>query len=555
MYNRTRVVAATLSAATAIVLCFVAAPEAGQNPVRQVRVPTVSAPEIAVPTVPSPGLPEWRQQRSRRITPARLDAYVQAQLRNLDYLPGQVVVKFKPGLQPAAWQRALDVMSNPVRVSDIEWHGEVAVIYDDTTDPLVLVQQLAAQPEVEYAEPSYIMRIDPMEKGTATPAQSAPVAPPPTRSWFSSLRLFATPSDTDFNTYQWNFAMLGMQSAWNIQPGGKNDVIVAVVDTGFTLAPTTLSFPLWTGTTFQTATMPVNIDNDLPLSRIVSPGRSAIDDPVAPIIDMDGHGSHVAGTIGQATNNAFLVAGMAYNVRIMPVKVCVGYWELMIGRALVGTTGFTSVTSTCKFIDVAEGVRYAADHGAKVINLSLGGPAPDTTLREALVYAVNKGVFISISMGNSFNSGNPVNYPARYAADIDGIMSVGALNKSQLRASYSSTGSHCEIAAPGGQGASGLDQGLIWQSTLLTADVAPSIRIPRFDRYDKQGYTGTSMAAPHVAGLAALLISQMPNITPAQIEKVIRATAKDLGTPGRDDLYGYGMIQPREALFGFGARK
>ena len=558
MSNIIRLLAASLSAGVAIAVYSTAVPQAGQNPIRQVRVPTVSVPDIAVPAVPTPGLPDrLTAPRTPRLSAARLDAYVQAAQRGLNYLPGQVVVKFKPGMQPASLQRALSTMNAQPSVNDIEWHGDVAVIYDSTqSDPYVLAQQLSVQPEVEYAEPSYIATIDPMEKAGSATTTAPPVAPSASSGsgrW-SSIRTFDVPSDTDFNQYQWNFNLLRMPSAWNIQPGGRSDLVVAVIDSGFTLASTTLTYQLWTGSSFQTATMPVGVNSDLPVSRIVSPSRFALQDPVGPIIDLDGHGSHVAGTIGQATNNSFLVAGMAYNVKIMPVKVCVGYWELMIGRGLVGTTGFTSTTSTCRFVDVADGIRYAADNGAKVANISLGGSGQSTAMRDALQYAVGKGMFVAISMGNDFNTGNDISYPARYAADFDGVMAVGAINKDQLRASYSSTGTHCEIAAPGGDNRSGIDGGRIWQSTMLTIDVSPANLFPRFDRYDKQGYTGTSMAAPHVSGLAALLLSQMPNLTPALLEKLIRSTARDLGTAGRDDLYGYGLIEPRIALFGQGGR-
>ena len=234
----------------------------------------------------------------------------------------------------------------------------------------------------------------------------------------------------------------------------------------------------------------------------------------------------------------------------------------MITRAQAGVTGFAPVTSGgCGSVDIQDGIRYAVDNGAKVMNISLGGTSPNTATRDALNYAVSKGAFVSISMGNSYESGNPVGYPARYAQDFDGVMSVASVAKNEAKAYYSSTGPHCEIAAPGGDARQGLgttDRGLIWQSTLIPSDIAGGafgVITPRFDRYDKQAYQGTSMASPHVAGLAALIMSQMPGITPAQVEKIIRATAKDLGTSGKDDFFGYGLIQPRTALFGLGVRK
>ena len=101
-----------------------------------------------------------------------------------------------------------------------------------------------------------------------------------------------------------------------------------------------MTFPLWTGSTFQNVQMTFAVNPDLPASRLVSPRDYAFLDPQGPVVDMEGHGTHVSGTIGQATNNSFLVAGMAYNVKIMPVKVCTGYWEIMIVRAQDRPDGF-----------------------------------------------------------------------------------------------------------------------------------------------------------------------------------------------------------------------
>jgi len=276
------------------------------------------------------------------------------------------------------------------------------------------------------------------------------------------------------------------------------------------------------------------------------------------VLDMQGHGTHVASTIGEDTNNSVAEAGIAYRVKIMPVKVCVGFWEVQFALSATGFRGSVPPNvGGCPTSELAEGIRYAADNGAKVINLSLGGPRPSTALHDALKYAVSKGAFVSIAMGNEYEDGNPVEYPAAYAAEIDGVMSVGAVGPSLTRAFYSSTGPHIEIAAPGGSDREGGASGLIWQSTILRADSTPgSVMSPRFDRYAEAGYEGTSMAAPHVSGIAALIISQ--GVTnPAAVEILIKRTARFLGvpdpaTPARNQAYGYGLIQPRVALRGSG---
>lgn len=189
-----------------------------------------------------------------------------------------------------------------------------------------------------------------------------------------------------------------------------------------------------------------------------------------------------------------------------------------------------------------------------MINLSLGGPNSTPVELDALRYAVQKGTFVAISAGNSYESGNPTSYPAAYAEQIDGVMAVGAVGTTSRRAYYSNTGSYVDIVAPGG------DQrlsagGSIYQAGLDGRDFNPStIVVPRFDRHVVEPKQGTSMAAPHVAGLAALLYAQ--GITnPAAIEAAIKRFAVDLGPPGRDDEYGHGLIDARATLRGLGVAR
>jgi serine protease len=557
--------------ATAALLITTASPAADQISVQSVRVPSVP-----VPHVPTPGTPGSRidpiskprasvQRAPRRLTAARAEAFADAARRGLNYLPGEVVVKFRAGMGAASMQRALDAVSSRPNADGLEWHSDVALLRDPSQpDAHQLAAQLSAQPEVEYAEPNYIARISPIEKQFTSGGAPVP-APPytPARFWRSaSFRATGTPSDTDFAAYQWNFNLINMPAAWDVVPGGSADLIVAVIDTGITVAAQSMTFPLWTGSAIQNVQMAFAVNPDLPASRLVSPRDYAFLDPQGPVVDMDGHGTHVSGTIAQATNNSFLTAGMAYNVKIMPVKVCTSYWEIMIVLAQNGQTGFVPADSGgCSFVDMSDGIKYATDNGAKVMNVSLGGTSQSTLVRDALAYAVSRGVFVALSAGNDFEEGNPTQYPARHAVDFEGIMSVAAVAKNSAKAYYSSTGSYVEIAAPGGdlrQGSGSTDRGLIWQSTLLGADSVPGsggVIRPRFDRYDKQSYQGTSMAAPHVAGLAALIMSQTPGISPAAVERIIRSTAKDLGDPGRDTHFGDGLIQPRTALYGFSVNR
>jgi serine protease len=297
---------------------------------------------------------------------------------------------------------------------------------------------------------------------------------------------------------------------------------------------------------------------------------------------MGGHGTHVASTIGEDANNAIAEAGIAYNVKIMPVKVLKCYWDMQFLRAAMGIQGyapFVDPTNPAACLGeettIAQGIRYAANNGARVINLSLGGPAFSSLEQEAINYAVSKGVFVAISAGNDYANGNKVQYPAAYAASIDGAMAVAAVGKSLRHAFYSNSGSYIEIAAPGGDDRDGGSAGKIYQATIPQADQTYATdeilsyqifhTTPRFDQYFEVADQGTSMASPHVAGIAALIMSQLGSAaTPALVERIIKTTARpcdavdcDPATPasgpvGRNDFFGFGFIQPRAGLLGFG---
>src|SRR4029077_8704018 len=173
-----------------------------------------------------------------------------------------------------------------------------------------------------------------------------------------------------------------------------------------------------------------------------------------PPLDFDGHGTHVSGTIGQLTNNGTNglgdvahgggTAGVAFNVKLMPVKVLASEWDVIFGAASdVGGSD----------IEVALGIRYAADHGAKIINMSLGssGPAGSApVIEDAIKYAVGKGVFVAVAGGNEFEMGNPTSVIAEIASRVQGAVSVAAVDRSKAHAYYSSTGNWVELAAPGG---------------------------------------------------------------------------------------------------------
>lgn len=483
---------------------------------------------------------------------AKAMAFMDAAARGLRYLPGEVVVKFNTGGAPG-WSddgrlRAMAGIRNRTNGA-VEWTGPSTAIVRDaaTADPARLADTLMQLDGVAYAEPNYIYQVEPRAVRA--------------RAWLRERdtlfdTLATTPNDPGFSARQWNLQQLDMAKAWDIEPGGSSSVIVAVVDTGITSAAGTYTFANWNGSAIVNQGFAFAVNPDLAASRLVAPYDFV--NKSTTVLDLDGHGTHVSGTIGQDTNNSLGDAGMAYKVRIMPVKVCTGYWDVQFARSKLGITGQAPLTSGgCANSDIASGIRYAADNGATVINISLGGDAPSATILDAIRYAVGKGAFVAAAGGNEYEDGNPVEYPAGDAPGLDGLMSVAAVGRSGNRSFYSNTGSYIEIAAPGGDSRDqSAGTGYVWQTTMIFSDSDPAIGFytPRFDRYAEVGAQGTSMATPHVVGMAALLNSK--GITnPAAVEALIRRTAKDIGATGKDTSFGYGLIQPRAALFGVGVLK
>lgn len=267
----------------------------------------------------------------------------------------------------------------------------------------------------------------------------------------------AAPNDPEYSK-QWNLRNINVEQAWDETKG--SGVTVAVIDTGVSKVPDLKSTKFVKGYDF------VNNKDD------------ASDD--------NGHGTHVAGTIAQSTNNGYGVAGIAYEASIMPLKV------------LSGSGGGT-------ISDIAEAIKFAADNGADVINMSLGGGGASNMMEEAIKYAHSKGVVVVAAAGNEGR--NASSYPARYPD----VISVSATDAAGDKANYSNFGAGVDISAPGGS-----ETGKIIQNT-INPETGASIFLEA---------QGTSMAAPHVAGVAALIKATNVETTPEEVLDILKQSSR-----------------------------
>lgn len=304
------------------------------------------------------------------------------------------------------------------------------------------------------------------------------------------------PNDALFDK-QWHMRMIKAPEAWKTATG--KGVIVGVIDTGVAYEKKRgMLIPDLEGTTFVQG---YDFVNDSPIAA-----------------DDHGHGSHCAGTIAQTTNNGRGCSGVAPGATIMPIKV--------LSRSGSGTLG-----------GVVAGIRYGADHGCKVLSLSLGGGGYAKAMADAVKYAFNKGCVVVCAAGNSGR--RKVEYPAAY----EGALAVSSVGPTGTRAFYSSYGKEIWVAAPGGDKSKSAEDGVL-QNT-----IEPGAKKSFYGFWQ-----GTSMATPHVAGVAALLVER--GVTdPAAVMKILAATATKGGKTGqgRDDELGHGIIDADAAVKGAGA--
>ncbi|MFJ8255960.1 S8 family serine peptidase [Peribacillus asahii] len=302
------------------------------------------------------------------------------------------------------------------------------------------IAELEEQPNVEAVEPNYVIK----------------------RS--------ATASDP-YYTRQWYHQVIGIEDAWDVTTGSR-EVVVAIIDDG------------------------LDIKHQEFKNQIIAPYDVILDSKLE--ITAGEHGTHIAGIIASSINNDYGGAGIAPNVKIMPINVFDG--------------------ENARHSDVITAIDYAIKQGADIINLSLGGTDPSALFNEAIQRAHKAGLLIIAAAGN--DGKNVYDYPASY----DHVIGVSATDKSDKIARYSNYGSTIDLAAPG---------------TSIYSTLP----------YNTYGYmTGTSMATPIVAGVAALVWSINPSLTNEQIEQQLYRTSFDLGVEGKDRYYGYGRIDARKAV-------
>ncbi len=400
--------------------------------------------------------------------------------------PGRLLVKFEQDDLGASISSALNTLGiRSFLPAGVErWR---VLEFDPADDLAVRLDQIRSLPSVVAVEPDYLAWI-----------QFAPDDP-----------IFNLPGEIAPWGVQWNLAQTQVPEAWDLANGAG--VTVAVLDTGLASAA-----------------------SDVPVNT--APGLNAVLGALDPANTEDdhGHGSHVSGTVAQATDNGIGGAGIAFGATIMPVKVC-------------------AANGSCSSSAQSQGLAFARQNGAGVVNMSLGGTFSQL-VADAVAETIAAGIPVVAAMGNGGSFG--VLYPAA----LPDVIAVGATRFDQGKACYSNAGTHIWMVAPGGQTRAGetlaqclsgptLDQngdgfpdGIAQQVPL---GLSCGARLLPDEGCFKQG---TSMATSHVTAVIALMLSKRPNLSTINIRTVLKQTAADLGTPGFDSSFGHGMVQTRDAV-------
>ena len=458
-----------------------------------------------------------------------------------EFVPNEVIVKFADGVNVAQGQASETFMAGDVRLttesvspsgpilmklqnavsgqlSSETGDSSIAPLKYATTEleekarTLQTIKSLRRNSAVSYAEPNYI------------------------------AYAMAVPND-EFYRYQWHYRQINLPAAWDITTG-QDDVVIAVLDTGLIL-----DHPDLADRVLRDSSGAV-VGYDFVSNFFNAGDGDGLDpDPTDPgyphpppgVSSPSFHGTHVAGTIGATTNNDIGVAGVAWRGKLMPLRV-------------LGIDGGGPI------FDIADAIRYAARlpnssgtlpfKRADVINMSLGGPCgtPASMFEEDVIRdARNAGVVVVAAAGND-NCGQP-----NHLARIEGVISVSAVDAQGNKAPYSNYGPEIDVAAPGGDVGVDNDGDGFQDGVLSTAADGSGGSTKPTLKFNE----GTSMAAPHVAGVVALMLSVNQDLTPDDVNRLLAGThddpnagpiTRDMGATGRDDIYGYGLIDAHRAV-------
>jgi serine protease len=447
-----------------------------------------------------------------------LSAIARDRLSSLnEFVEGELIVKYKPGVSSLAQTsegRGLTVVHSGETLLGFEVlrmdppdkdaasrlrrtaPAATDVLRPVYSDTIIEVKRMRRRGDIEHAQPNYIRRVT------------------------------AVPND-EFYNLQWHYPQINLPDAWDVTTGSPN-VIVAVIDTGVDVDHPDLQGQLVAGYDFISDPNSSR-DGDGIDSNADDPGDLGIQGRQSTF-----HGTHVAGTVAAKSNNGIGVAGVAWDTRIMPVRV-------------LGQGGGTDV-------DIAQGILFAAglanDSGtvpaqaADIINMSLGGQGVSMVEQQAITAARQAGTIVIVAAGNE-----QANSDFFSPAGLDGVVTVSAVDFDRRLAPYSNFGGSIDVAGPGGDVTRDANSDTFGDGVLSSLGV------------DGGGFTydfsqGTSMACPHVAGVAALMKAVNPNLTPNDFDLLLAgqhpntstSITDDLGASGKDQSFGHGLINALKAV-------
>jgi len=435
-----------------------------------------------------------------------------------DFVPGEALVQFAT-TEMMSIQSTLTHLGLQSQSQDNSRRSRV--LLNENFKTLFSVSSLTTN-DREFATPELQEKYETLLAIKALRRQTAVVEASPNYQF----HLLAKPNDELFD-YQWNHVLLNLPQAWDISQGDSS-VVVAVIDTGVLLDHPDLQNKTIEGYDFIR-----NI-------RISLDGDGLDPNPDDPGDQLPGgssfHGTHVAGTVAALTNNEEGIAGVSWFSQIMPLRV--------IGQGGLGLD-----------YDIEQAIRYAAglpnDSGrlpaqpADIINLSLGGPAISSDFQRLIEEVQSKGIIIVAAAGNE-DTNTPV-----FPAALDGVIAVGAVNMDKQRASYSNYGGYIDVVAPGGDhtpdiNGDGMPDGIL---STVGAEIGENRNKQKIE-FTFASSVGTSMASPHVAGVISLMKAVYPALTPQEVDNIIisGAITEDLGLGGRDDDFGYGLLDAQKAV-------